>query len=74
MEYTSTRNNQIRVTAAQAIAGGISPEGGLYVPTALPTLTMADIAELVPLSYKERAYKVLSRFLTDFTADLFIIQ
>ena len=69
MEYTSTRNNQIRVTAAQAIAGGISPEGGLYVPTSLPTLTMADIAELVPLSYKERAYKVLSRFLTDFTAE-----
>ncbi len=69
MEYTSTRNNQIRVTAAQAIAGGISPEGGLYVPTSLPTLTMADIAELVPLSYKERAFKVLSRFLTDFTAE-----
>ena len=69
MEYTSTRNNQIRVTAAQAIAGGISPEGGLYVPTTLPTLTPADIAELVPLSYKERAYKVLSRFLTDFTAE-----
>ena len=38
MNYTSTRNNQISVTAAQAIAGGISPEGGLYVPTALPTL------------------------------------
>ena len=67
MEYTSTRNNQIRVTAAQAIAGGISPEGGLYVPTSLPALTAEDIRALVPLSYKERATNVLSRFLTDFT-------
>lgn len=67
MEYTSTRNNQIRVTAAQAIATGISPEGGLYVPTSLPSLTKEDILSLVPLSYKERAVKVLSRFLTDFT-------
>ena len=29
MLYTSTRNNKIRVTAAQAIAQGISEEGGL---------------------------------------------
>lgn len=68
MEYTSTRNNQIRVTAAQAIAGGISPEGGLYVPTQLPQLSMTDITALVPLSYKERAAKILSCFLTDFSA------
>ena len=69
MEYTSTRNNQIRVSAAQAIASGISPEGGLYVPTSLPTLTMDDIIAMVPLSYKERAVAVLSHFLTDFTAE-----
>lgn len=69
MEYTSTRNNQIKVTAAQAIATGISPEGGLYVPTTLPGLSMDDIKALVPLSYKERATQVLSRFLTDFTAE-----
>lgn len=69
MNYTSTRNNQICVTAAQAIAGGISPEGGLYVPTTLPTLSLEDIQNLVPLSYKERATKVLSHFLTDFTSE-----
>ena len=69
MEYTSTRNNQVRVAAAQAIATGISPEGGLYVPTALPTLTMEAIQALVPLSYKERATKVLSHFLTDFSPE-----
>ena len=69
MRYTSTRNNTIEVTAAQAIAGGISPEGGLYVPTEFPSLTAADIEALVPLSYKERATNILSRFLSDFTVE-----
>ena len=69
MRYTSTRNNQTNVTAAQAIATGISPEGGLYVPLQLPRLTAEDIRGLVSLSYKERAARVLSRFLGDFTAE-----
>ena len=69
MHYTSTRNNNVEITAAQAIATGISPEGGLYVPTEFPALTAADIEALVPLSYKERATRVLSRYLTDFTAE-----
>ena len=69
MHYTSTRNNTIKVTSAQAIATGISPEGGLYVPSEFPSLTAADIEQLLPLSYKERATRILSRFLTDFSAD-----
>ena len=38
MLYTSTRNNKIRVTAAQAIAQGISEEGGLFVPVETSSL------------------------------------
>ena len=69
MQYTSTRNNDIRVTAAQAIATGISHEGGLFVPTAIPALTADTLAALCLLSYKERAAAVLSNFLSDFTAE-----
>jgi len=69
MHYTSTRNNSIKVTAAQAIAGGISHEGGLYVPSEFPSITAADIEALIPLSYKERATKILSKFLNDFSED-----
>ena len=69
MHYTSTRNNDIQVTAAQAIARGISTEGGLFVPAELPCITAEDIASLVPLSYPERATRVLSRFLNDFTVE-----
>ena len=69
MHYTSTRNNQIEVSAAQAIAGGISVEGGLFVPTSFPAITAEDLAAWVPLNYKERAVAVLSRFLTDFSEE-----
>ncbi len=68
MQYTSTRDNTAAVSAAQAIAQGISKEGGLFVPCSLPTLTAEDFAVLGTMAYHERATYVLSRFLTDFTA------
>ncbi len=69
MMYHSTRNGKVAVTAAQAIAAGISEEGGLFVPEALPKLSAAELETLVPLSYVERATAVLSRFLGDFTVE-----
>lgn len=69
MKYTSTRHADTHVEAAAAIAGGISPEGGLYVPESFPQLTAADMQAMVSMSYVDRAVSVLSRFLTDFTAD-----
>ena len=32
MYYKSTRNSSVNVTSAQAIAQGISKDGGLFVP------------------------------------------
>ena len=69
MMYNSTRDCSVQVTAAQAIAAGISVEGGLFVPSALPHLSTADIEAMVGQSYVERATTVLSRFLGDFTED-----
>ncbi len=65
--YTSTRDNSVRVTAAQAIANGISKDGGLFVPTEIPTLTLDEIKELSALDYQGRAVKVLGKYLSDFT-------
>lgn len=36
MQYVSTRNPQHRVALSQAIAQGIAPDGGLYVPESFP--------------------------------------
>jgi threonine synthase len=69
MYYNSTRNSAEKVTAAQAIAQGISQEGGLFVPETLPQLTRDDLNAMIGMSYNQKAKAVLSRFLTDFTAD-----
>ena len=67
MLYTSTRDNKIRVTAAQAIAQGISEEGGLFVPVELPHFSMDTVREMMEMSYIDRAKTVLRTFLTDFS-------
>ena len=69
MYYNSTRNSAEKVTAAQAIAQGISQEGGLFVPETLPELTKEDLTSMLGMSYNEKAKAVLSRFLTDFTPE-----
>lgn len=67
MYYTSTRDKSVRVTASEAITKGISSDGGLFVPTEIPKISEDFIKELIPLSYIERAKKVLKLYLTDFT-------
>ena len=67
MLYTSTRNKNIKVSAAQAIAQGISEEGGLFVPCELPAFSIDKIGSMVDMTYIERAKTVLKEFLTDFT-------
>lgn len=69
MLYTSTRNNKIRVTAAEAIAKGISDEGGLFVPVELPSFSMEQIEGMKSMSYIDRAKTVLRTFLTDFSEE-----
>ena len=69
MAYISTRNRAVKVTAAQAIARGISQEGGLFVPEQITALSGDDFNALRKMNYIERADFVLSRFLDDFTSD-----
>ncbi len=67
MNYTSTRDGGVVTTASGAIATGISPEGGLFVPESFPTISMEFIKSLATLSYAERAKRILSLYLTDFS-------
>ena len=69
MFFTSTRDNNVKVTASKAIADGISPDGGLYIPESIPQLSADEIKALCGVNYKERAKKVLGLYLTDFTKD-----
>lgn len=67
MFYTSTRDNSVKITSAEAIAQGISAEGGLFVPTEIPSMSMDEIRSLYGKSYSERAAYIFAKYLTDFT-------
>lgn len=69
MNYKSTRNSSVKVSAAQAIAQGISKDGGLFVPEQLPQYRNEDLNALKEMDYMGRAQKILSDFLTDFTPE-----
>jgi threonine synthase len=44
---------------------GLAPDGGLAVPVAYPRLSGDDLAAMRPMSYRELAFAVLSRFVGD---------
>lgn len=69
MEYISTRGGGAPVSAARAILKGLASDGGLFVPNQIPAVDEGFIKSLLPLSYQERAKKIISLYLTDFTAD-----
>lgn len=67
MYYKSTRNSGVKITSAEAIVQGISEDGGLFVPSEIPSITMDEIVRLGDMSYAERAAYVFAKYLTDFT-------
>ncbi len=68
MKYISTRGaNKEGVSAAYAIKTGLASDGGLFMPESIPEIDAEYIKSLIPLSYPERAAKILSLFLTDYT-------
>ena len=69
MDYFSTRGAAERVSSAAAILRGLAADGGLFVPAAFPQVGLADIEALVPLSYEERAVRILRSFLTDYAEE-----
>ena len=69
MKFTSTRDNSIRVSSAYAIATGISPDGGLYVPESIPALSYEELCDAARTDYREKAVRVLGKYLTDFTEE-----
>ena len=69
MNYISTRNNCEPVSAAAAIARGMVPAGGLFVPQSIPALTSDEIAAMAGKSYQEIAQWILGNYLTDYTAE-----
>lgn len=68
MLYVSTRNDEEKVTASQAILKGLADDGGLFVPERIPLLDI-PMEKLASMSYQETAYEVMKLYLTDFTEE-----
>lgn len=70
MKYISTRgSNRGGVSSAYAIKTGLADDGGLFMPEIIPTVDIEFIKEISALSYHERAAKILSLFLDDYSYD-----
>lgn len=66
--YRSTRDDNVKVTASQAILKGLAADGGLFVPESIPTLDKS-FEELSKMSYVDVAYEVMKLMLDDFTEE-----
>ncbi len=66
--YKSTRNNNLTVTASEAILKGLAEDGGLFVPVEIPKLGVS-MSELKNMTYQDTAYAVMKEFFTDFTEE-----
>lgn len=69
MLYYSSRSEKETCSAAQAIVKGLASDGGLFMPAEIPSVSQDFIQELLSLEYKERAVRILSLYLDEFTAD-----
>ena len=67
MYYKSTRDSSVNISSAEAIVKGISDDGGLFVPSEIPAISIDEIVKLGDMSYSERAAYIFAKYLTDFT-------
>lgn len=68
MLFTGTRSNS-EVESAFAIASGLAADGGLFVPQSFPRFSEEEISAMIKMDYCGRAAVVLSKYLTDYTAE-----
>ena len=66
MQFFSTRDQNRKVTSSEAIAQGLSNEGGLFVPESFPQV---DVKALCELDYPAMAAAVIKEYLTDYSQD-----
>ncbi len=70
MNYISTRNASLKVSGAEAIVGGIAPDGGLYVPEVIPEVTAKEREALAEMDYPARAAFIIGKYLPELKDEL----
>ena len=67
MNYRSTRDTKLSLTSAEAIARGLSREGGLFVPESVPQISTDFLQQLCGMTYAQRSAAAMKLYLTDFS-------
>ncbi len=69
MNYVSTRNKTVSLTASQAIAQGLARDGGLLTPEVFPKITPEMLEDWRGKTYGQRAVALMKLFLEDFSEE-----
>ena len=67
IQFVSNKGGGQPVDFETAILSGFAPDGGLYVPTELPNISLATLAKWKNKDYIAVAYEVLSLFIDEST-------
>ncbi|MEO7403462.1 MAG: threonine synthase [Burkholderiales bacterium] len=65
MRYVSTRGGGTPLGFSEILLAGLAPDGGLYVPEALPKIDRAELAAMRTMPYHELAATILTKFASD---------
>jgi threonine synthase len=68
MRYLSTRGRTAPHSFSDAVAVGLAPDGGLFLPETFPDLS-AELGRFASLSYPELCFEFLRRFASDVAPD-----
>ena len=63
MKYQSTRNRALTASPAEAVLAGIAPDGGLFMPEAIPSMYWQALLKEDTLTMSAR---ILSALLPDY--------
>src|SRR5882757_5336853 len=69
MKFISTRGQTPALGFSDAVATGLAPDGGLFLPETLPAFTAADLERFAKLGYAELCFEFLLNFATDIPAE-----
>ncbi len=65
MFYYSTNNRSLKYSFSDAVLKGLTPDGGLFMPSEIPALSANFIADLENQSFSETSYQIAKSFTDD---------
>ncbi len=68
MNYLSTRGGVREISFQDAVMMGLADDGGLLLPSSIPSLNAGDLESFEKLAYPELAFQIFSRFTGQFPA------